>query len=588
LRTLAEMAAATGRTEEARRWYEDLLAVDPMNSEIRAAMGRLAATGADAATADQPAGSGDGWGGAHEQAAAAGAGALADAADGNADAEWGNLDLDAPAPAVHGEADSETPEFDAFGFGEVALDEEAAPPSHDLAPRADEQGAAHDDLPLLDFGPEAEAEDDAAPLPSDSAGADEEEPEVVTETLAELYASQGLTARAAGVYRELIQRRGDEPGLLRRLAELEGEPDEAADGPAETPDWLLRIDDAGDEDQRDPLPELELDASFPALELEEESVPPAARHTDDADDSSAEDDGFADSVSTGLSGVGAEAEFEVQSAGASDESERATWEPPAVAEEDAGEFAPGFDLVVIDESRSPDDEPVPLDGDAFPPASAEDAAELSADWAVAAAPLEEQEAALEQEAGVEPEPVRPGGGTMRGYFDALLAWSPSGADAAPAPSIAALPEREPEAQETGGPPAEPHAEAAPSATDEHAHHAAPAEAAAAEEMAGEEPLPWELPSVGDSAPAETGAAAEAEPAGSASGAGFSFEEFFTPEPEPEAEPERAPELPAEPARAVEPPSASPGGTEAAGAPPAGGEDDEDLESFQAWLQSLKR
>jgi tetratricopeptide (TPR) repeat protein len=47
--------------------------------------------------------------------------------------------------------------------------------------------------------------------------------EVVTETIAELYARQGLADRAAAVYRELIRRRGGDPALEARLAELEAE-----------------------------------------------------------------------------------------------------------------------------------------------------------------------------------------------------------------------------------------------------------------------------------------------------------------------------------------------------------------------------
>lgn len=50
---------------------------------------------------------------------------------------------------------------------------------------------------------------------------------VVTETMADLYASQGLTAQAAEVYRELIRERPEDPGLQRKLASLShgGAPD---------------------------------------------------------------------------------------------------------------------------------------------------------------------------------------------------------------------------------------------------------------------------------------------------------------------------------------------------------------------------
>jgi HD-GYP domain-containing protein (c-di-GMP phosphodiesterase class II) len=47
--------------------------------------------------------------------------------------------------------------------------------------------------------------------------------EVVTETMAELYARQGLIARAIGVYRELLARNPGDPRLREKLETLEGE-----------------------------------------------------------------------------------------------------------------------------------------------------------------------------------------------------------------------------------------------------------------------------------------------------------------------------------------------------------------------------
>jgi hypothetical protein len=520
LRTLAEMAAADGRVEEARRWYGELLSVDPMNADARQAVGRLAGTGADASTADQPTGSGDAWGGAAEGAPAAGGAA---AAEEEGELEWGNLELGGspsspaePAPAA---------EFDAFEFGEVEL---GAAPDGGGEARPDEPGTAVDGgFSLLDFGSEAEAEDGPVPEP---VPAEEEEPEVVTETMAELYASQGLADRAAEVYRELIQRRGEEPGLVGRLAELEGATPAPTPEPS-PPDWLRQVDEASTPAAGE-LPSLGQEPSLPGLDFGRVEEEPGS----EAD----VEDAFAASVSAGFG-------EEAASAAADD---RAEWEAPEVAEGDA---TAGFDLVVIDES-------VELDGDAHPPATAEAAAELSADWAAAAAPLEEPESEVEEEADLRLEvELESAGRTLRGYFDALLGWQPAGApDAAP-----------------GTP--EPVADA-------DAVEAEPWAAAAADEAATpaatepEEPLPWELPADGPAGEPEP----EPEPA-AASGPGFSFEEFFSPEPEPEPE-----SPPAPPAAAAEAPPAAPGGTEGAGAPPAGGEEDEDLESFQAWLQSLKR
>jgi tetratricopeptide (TPR) repeat protein len=488
LRTLAEMAAADGRTDEAHRWYGELLSVDPMNAEARAAVGRLGAPGPDAATADQPAGADAAWGGADDS----GAGTLEGPAEEPADElEWGNLDLDAPAAGTEEEPAEESgvPEL---GFGEVELGGELPDlPWSGGEARQDLGEAEHGELPLLDFGSAAEEEDAAgepAPLPSM-----EEEPEVVTETMAELYASQGLPDRAAEVYRELIERRGREPGLLRRLAELEG----------------------GE------------------LEGGVETAPAAER------------DDFAESVSAGF----------VPGDAAPAPEERAGWEVPEVTEADE---AAGFDLVVIDDSME-------LDGDAHPPASAEVAAELSADWAVAAAPLEEQEDAVESASAAR---------TMRGYFDALLGWAPAEGSAAAAPPVPAEPAEDRDAEEPvfavelEEPSAEPEEPVFAVELEEPAPAAEP-----------EEALPWELPAEAPAVDAHP--EPEPEPAPVADG-GFSFEDFFAGEPEPEAEAAAAPP----PAPSA--PAPAPGGTEAAGAPAAGGEEDEDLESFQAWLQSLKR
>ncbi|HEV7589675.1 MAG TPA: hypothetical protein VGO40_16285, partial [Longimicrobium sp.] len=121
--------------------------------------------------------------------------------------------------------------------------------------------------------------------------------------------------------------------------------------------------------------------------------------------------------------------------------------------------------------------------------------------------------------------------------------------------------------------------------------------------AAEAPMPWETsfelsPEVPEGGPGERAAPRQeptAEPA-----SGFSFEDFFS-EPaapaQPAAAPEPEPGLEPAPAFAPEPlpepwplPAAAQPAAPAAAQPPAGegGDEDEDLESFQAWLQSLKR
>jgi hypothetical protein len=95
-------------------------------------------------------------------------------------------------------------------------------------------------------------------------------------------------------------------------------------------------------------------------------------------------------------------------------------------------------------------------------------------------------------------------------------------------------------------------------------------------------MPWEMPlELSPDVPAapQQGEAAPRQDPSLEAGAGFSFEDFFAERP---AEPALPEPEPAPPAAAAPPPQ-----TPAAPAQ-QGGEEDEDLESFQAWLQSLKR
>lgn len=84
------------------------------------------------------------------------------------------------------------------------------------------------DLELImpeDVTPKEEIPEEPPPEP-----AQEPEP-VVTETMAELYAKQGLIEEARDVYRELVARRPNEPQLAARLQELEAQAATAAAGP---------------------------------------------------------------------------------------------------------------------------------------------------------------------------------------------------------------------------------------------------------------------------------------------------------------------------------------------------------------------
>jgi tetratricopeptide (TPR) repeat protein len=484
LRSLGELAAERGEGREAIRWYRELLAVDPMNEEARQALETLEA--APSAPAPEEPGPDEGM--------------LDDALGWGT---WGGAPAEPAEPADTGAGD--TPD-DLMSWGEVRLDAEPAPAAPEPAAPS---GGGWDPFAGgtidLDTGGEPEAP-----------GAEPEEEEVVTETIAELYARQGFYDRAADVYRELLRRRGDDARLRERLAEVEGlaagHVPAAADGPADeeydTADDLPLIEGG------DPLPMLDVDFGTAFAPGGEEEPAPAAGTDGDA---------FADSFASGFG--------------------------PDLG----GGFGPDFE-----------GEEVPAAGIGGDLAEPQPAAESSPPPAPMAAPA---------------------GGTVRDYFAGLLAWSPGGAPAAApaAPAGEAPAEPQPEAEPEPGvaedlpwltlPEVEPEPKAAPAAEPEPP--APPAAAADPGEL-----FPWEL-SMEPTPEPQPG-----EGAGARDETSFSFEEFFpaptavpapppAPEPEPRAEtaPPPAPAPPAQP----EPQAES-----------TGGEDDEDLESFQAWLQSLKK
>lgn len=167
LRSLAELAAERGATEEARRWAKRVRRADPFATF----------------TPDQDLGEGG--------------------PEGHAPAEGEPEDADSAEPAGVGPGDGGD---DGPIPGEDAL-------ASEIAAVADDQ-----------WWDESE----------DSGG--EEDAEVATETMARLYAEQGLYDEAAAVYRRLLERRPDEAGLRRRLEEMrrraeDGEPDR--ESPAE-------------------------------------------------------------------------------------------------------------------------------------------------------------------------------------------------------------------------------------------------------------------------------------------------------------------------------------------------------------------
>jgi len=713
LRTLGEMAAAAGEAGEARRWFGELLSVDPMNAEAKQSLAAL--EGAPEAAAAEG-GDGDGFGmvepGAGDAPAADHPAAHADPGT------WGEVSLDAHPSFSAGDApaagEPAPPSFEALDFGAVDLSgtaeapvdetaseepvasDETAPAEPVSAGSADDAAPAEAAAPVGGFDAWGSVDDgqdevdasavepleleefydaDVAPEPAPAAHAEEhdEHEEVVTETIAELYARQGFPERAAGVYRELIARRGEEPALVRRLQELEeqvraaaaadedrfepvdlpGEAaaDEIAAAQAdEPPSWLATVDAvvaggdapaaAAPSSNAGGLVDFQLHEPQPAAEAETEPIasieePAAPALTGDA---------FADSFANGFAGV-------ASAPG------RREWEAPRVEETQAAADAEAFAAVApVDFAAEEPSAAAPVDFGAEEPSAAAAPVDFGAEEPSAAA-------GAEQPAAEQPSAPRAGAGeSIAAYLSAILSWRPgaqaaaaapvdaaappparpwdeetlgasdeqppidepwiAGADSTPAEAPpadepwSASPEPEPVQEEPwSAPAAEPWAAEAPADPEPWA---APADDGAEDEgeelpwlsqdagtaetgaaAPAEEPMPWETPfelspEVPEGGPGERPAPRQeptAEPGG-----GFSFEDFFSepaapaqPAPEPESEPLPLPE-PLSLPETLPPPAAAPPPAPAASQPPTaeGGEEDEDLESFQAWLQSLKR
>jgi tetratricopeptide (TPR) repeat protein len=296
LRSLGELAATSGRTGEARHWLERLVSVDPLNDEARELLDRLGeeeagAAGVEVAAGDgfelpseaeegEGEGEGEGDAGPGEPVHAGatdeepGHGSLLeedltlDAGAGGAHDEepsppWGldtfepielegdepfamEADLEVSHEVGHDEPEASTDEAEDLGLitfdGPVGTDDASlsggTPPGGSeagFAGEVDRRDAGEDawDGPLdldIDLGADDGAGPGALHEPEET-GADEPgDAELATRTMADLYARQGFHDRAAEVYRRLLREGGEDPELRQRLEECEAATAVAAGG----------------------------------------------------------------------------------------------------------------------------------------------------------------------------------------------------------------------------------------------------------------------------------------------------------------------------------------------------------------------
>lgn len=242
LRSLGDLASEAGDTAKALRYYRELLALDPADEVLQATVARLGSSGPARESGD-PAPSNEAAGHhVDSEVEPPGVGSAIWIASVDGEIEVPGADRAAEAPGVD------------RGAAAPGVDGAAEAPGAGRPPEApDVEGAA-----AGAFGMESAAER----LAVDDADAIAQPGEMVTETMAELYAAQGLHVSAAEVYRSLLLERPGDDQLAERLRQMEslidGADEEEATGVAisaaaesdaaspadDTQGWLERVESA--------------------------------------------------------------------------------------------------------------------------------------------------------------------------------------------------------------------------------------------------------------------------------------------------------------------------------------------------------
>ncbi len=274
LKVLSEIAERLGDPVGARGWLDRLLEVDPMNEEAQLMVGRLGDVGAATSKPSSEPPSSEDLEEPEEPEAEPEAPeeetppSLAEPEEPEAPQEESPPSLAEPEVSEELEAPEEESSPSSL-FPPPSPAEPAEPPpspepaeasaeitgaevEHDkpleLSPEAGE-GPPPEDL----IGVEVErpepielvggpgmvvGQDQSGELvgrPEDVVAPSTEEPEpVVTQTMAEVYAKQGLVGSALKVYRELLEQRPEDPELLSRIAELESGAPTPGDAPVDS------------------------------------------------------------------------------------------------------------------------------------------------------------------------------------------------------------------------------------------------------------------------------------------------------------------------------------------------------------------
>lgn len=196
MRGLASLAEKRGDPVEAVHWFEQIASLDPMNAEAEVALERLRRSlprtppGLEPLPAPRE--------------------------------EWWSSPAFQIEDAEAGEAGGKGETPPAAGPEEPDVSEEEAEEPGVAEPRP-LPGAAEEPAPPTSGGEAWWFED-----PGDTEAA--EDGDLLTRTMAELYARQGLTDEAAAIYRELLRDRPEDEELRHALERLEGGAEDEEDG----------------------------------------------------------------------------------------------------------------------------------------------------------------------------------------------------------------------------------------------------------------------------------------------------------------------------------------------------------------------
>jgi tetratricopeptide (TPR) repeat protein len=525
-----------------------------------------------------------------------------------------------------------------------ALEPEARPQAEDeglALPSFDDPDDLEDEFGGAEPGPAQEAfsPEPDRPVGGDYSWSEEEAPpsrsewtlepdavaeEVVTETLAELYRQQGLLQRAAEVYRALLQDRPGDEQLLAKLAEVEGAVAERPPGrdtgaavePIGPEPWASAF---GGDAFADDVP-VDDPSAGGALD-EETSAELAFREEplgeEPLDEEALDEEAFGEEA-FGEEAFGEEA-FGEEASDAGD------------AGDVAGDHTPyGADAVAAAADVAPETSAPaaagPWRADGAPETEAD--AEVDSPWTDAVI-AQETDSPYAWGSGEPEGDAETAGPSITAYFDTLLSWRPNRQPATAAPGDPAPPEPAVDGAVAGDQAtgegaeakaeAEAEAEAAPGSGEDGEEFGGRDEpAAAAAPPADEGDDPWGGARPASSAGSGAGAEAESEPGPAEAGERLPWE---MPWEDPAAAPGPAAEggdaQRAAASGADVPPAGDPepgvppgfdatfdallqeetpatggegaGGSGASGSGAGGSEGDEDdLEMFRAWLQSLKR